>query len=164
VAPPQPGAPPGFEASGRKRVLGTSPGVCPGTPKASPPASPALPWAKACAAADGFGHDRPERRPLHRPRTHLPGKPCRRGDRGGSHPSSTSWAGSKRVSLALALHGGDDYELLFTAAAAVPVQIAGVRVTRIGQIVGSTGMRLIGADGTPQPLEAGGWEHFRGKS
>jgi thiamine-monophosphate kinase len=79
-------------------------------------------------------------------------------------PRAQVGQGSKRVSLALALHGGDDYELLFTAAAAVPVQIAGVRVTRIGQSVGSTGMRLIGADGTPQPLEAGGWEHFRGKS
>jgi thiamine-monophosphate kinase len=72
--------------------------------------------------------------------------------------------GKKRVALALALHGGDDYELLFTSAIAVPAQIAGVRVTRIGRIVRSRTMRLITTDGKPQPLEAGGWEHFRGKS
>jgi thiamine-monophosphate kinase len=68
----------------------------------------------------------------------------------------------RRVALELALHGGDDYELLFTSAAAVPAQIAGVRVTRIGRTVRSAGMRLIGADGKRQPLEARGWEHFRG--
>ena len=53
-------------------------------------------------------------------------------------------AGQKRVALDLALHGGDDYELLFTSAAAVPRQIAGVRVTRIGRTTRSAGMRLIG--------------------
>jgi len=68
----------------------------------------------------------------------------------------------KRVALELALHGGDDYELLFTSSAAVPAQIAGVRVTRIGRTVRSAGMCLIGADGKRQPLEARGWEHFRG--
>lgn len=68
------------------------------------------------------------------------------------------------VALDLALHGGDDYELLFTSAAAVPAQIAGVRVTRIGRILQSSGMRmwLIGADGKRQPLKAAGWEHFKG--
>jgi len=68
----------------------------------------------------------------------------------------------KRVALALALHGGDDYELLFTSAAAVPPVIAGVRVTRIGRIKRSAGMRLTAADGKSQPLKAGGWEHFKG--
>jgi thiamine-monophosphate kinase len=68
----------------------------------------------------------------------------------------------KRVALELALHGGDDYELLFTSSATVPARIAGVRVTRIGRTVRSAGMRLIGADGKLQLLEAKGWEHFRG--
>jgi len=68
----------------------------------------------------------------------------------------------KRVALALALHGGDDYELLFTSAAAVPSVVAGVRVTRIGRTKRPAGMRLIGADGKSRPLKAGGWEHFRG--
>lgn len=70
--------------------------------------------------------------------------------------------GKKPVALELALHGGDDYELLFTSAAAVPSKIAGVRVTRIGRTTRSAGMRLIGADGKARPLKAGGWEHFKG--
>src|ERR1700690_549425 len=69
-----------------------------------------------------------------------------------------------RVALNFALHGGDDYELLFTSRAPIPSRIAGVPVTRIGQTIRSAGMRLIGADGKARPLEAGGWEHFRGKS
>ncbi len=72
--------------------------------------------------------------------------------------------GKKRVALELALHGGDDYELLFTSAAAIPAQVAGVRVTRIGRTTRSAGMRLIDADGKRLPLRAAGWEHFGGNS
>ncbi|MFZ0796670.1 MAG: thiamine-phosphate kinase [Terriglobales bacterium] len=68
--------------------------------------------------------------------------------------------GKKPVALELALHGGDDYELLFTSTGAIPSQVAGVRVTRIGRTVRAAGMRLIGADGKRQPLQAAGWEHF----
>jgi len=71
--------------------------------------------------------------------------------------------GEECVALELALHGGDDYELLFTSAAKVPAEIAGVRVTRIGRTIRAEGMRLIGADGKRQPLRAAGWEHFKGK-
>ena len=77
-------------------------------------------------------------------------------------PRAQVGLGKKRVALELALHGGDDYELLFTSAAAVPSEVAGVRVTRIGRTTRSAGMRLIGADGKAQPLKAGGWEHFKG--
>ena len=70
--------------------------------------------------------------------------------------------GKKRVALDFALHGGDDYELLFTSAKAVPSQVAGVRITQIGRTTQSTGMRLIEGDGTWRPLKAGGWEHFKG--
>ena len=69
--------------------------------------------------------------------------------------------GKRPAALELALHGGDDYELLFTSAAAVPSRIAGVRVTRIGRTTKSAGMRLIGVDGKARALEALGWEHFR---
>jgi thiamine-monophosphate kinase len=75
-------------------------------------------------------------------------------------PRARVGRGKKRVALKLALHGGDDYELLFTSAAAVPSVVAGVRVTRIGRTTKSVGMRLIGADGKRRPLKAGGWEHF----
>ena len=67
----------------------------------------------------------------------------------------------KQVALDLALHGGDDYELLFTSAGAVPAEVEGVRVTRIGRTSRSVGMRLIDADAKPRALKAGGWEHFR---
>jgi thiamine-monophosphate kinase len=77
-------------------------------------------------------------------------------------PRAKAGPGKKRVALDLALHGGDDYELLFTSPAAVPAQIAGVRVTRIGRTLQSTGMRLIDADGQRHPLQAAGWEHFKG--
>jgi thiamine-monophosphate kinase len=76
-------------------------------------------------------------------------------------PRAQVGRGKKRVALEFALHGGDDYELLFTSAAAVPTQVAGVKVTRIGRTTRTTGMRLIAADGKQQPLKAGGWEHFK---
>lgn len=71
------------------------------------------------------------------------------------------WAAS---GLELALHGGDDYELLFTAGpeARVPGKIAGVAVHRIGRMVsGRSGIKLRGEDGRVTALEPSGWEHFR---
>jgi thiamine-monophosphate kinase len=64
-----------------------------------------------------------------------------------------------------ALHGGEDYELLFTAppAARLPRAIAGVPVTRIGRILkpraGRPTVTLISPQGA-QPLKPRGWEHF----
>ena len=69
------------------------------------------------------------------------------------------------ASLAQALHGGEDYELLFTAPAKahVPTEIAGVPVTQIGRMVrrraGRPQITMISARGKV-PLEAHGWEHF----
>ena len=76
-------------------------------------------------------------------------------------PRARVGLGKKRVALELALHGGDDYELLFTSAATVPSVVAGVRVTRIGRTTRSEPMRLIGKDGKARPLKPGGWEHFK---
>jgi len=76
-------------------------------------------------------------------------------------PRALVGLGKKRVALELALHGGDDYELLFTSATAIPSEVEGVRVTRIGRTTQSAGMRLIGADGKARRLEAAGWEHFK---
>ncbi len=68
----------------------------------------------------------------------------------------------REVSLELALHGGEDYELLFTSPARkrIPAQIAGVTVTEIGRITDRRGMRLQGTNGS-QKLVPRGWEHFR---
>jgi thiamine-monophosphate kinase len=59
-----------------------------------------------------------------------------------------------------ALHGGEDYELLFTAMAGVkmPRQIAGVAISRIGTVVGGEGPRVEIMGGGE--LDAGGWEHL----
>jgi len=64
--------------------------------------------------------------------------------------------------LPFALHGGDEYELLFTARPdrRVPKQIAGVAVTRIGEIVRGKQMKLSTANGKTETLQSGGWEHF----
>lgn len=60
-----------------------------------------------------------------------------------------------------ALHGGEDYELLFTASAklALPDKIAGVPVTCIGRITkGEPGSISLGG----KPLPALGFDHFAG--
>ena len=68
-----------------------------------------------------------------------------------------------RATLEQALHGGEDYELLFAAPASVkmPGRVAGVPVTCIGRLVRETGAGVVGVDGRRQVLEAKGWEHFR---
>jgi thiamine-monophosphate kinase len=64
-----------------------------------------------------------------------------------------------------ALHGGDDYELLFTAAAStrVPRRIAGVPVRRIGRMLrkksGEPRMVLV-EGGSRRELKPEGWQHF----
>jgi thiamine-monophosphate kinase len=69
------------------------------------------------------------------------------------------------ATLAQALHGGEDYELLFTAppTARVPRAIAGVPLTRIGRILkaraGLSAITLITQQGR-HLLEPRGWEHF----
>jgi thiamine-monophosphate kinase len=69
----------------------------------------------------------------------------------------------RSVDLDLALHGGEDYELLFTvsARARVPRALAGVALTEIGRITSSQKIILRTTDGTSQPLKPRGWEHFR---
>jgi thiamine-monophosphate kinase len=70
------------------------------------------------------------------------------------------------AALKSALHGGEDYELLFTAppSTRMPSSIAGVPVRRIGIITprrsGRPLMTLIAPNGTRTALEPAGWEHF----
>ncbi len=65
----------------------------------------------------------------------------------------------------LALTGGEDYELLFTAPAAVMSQVAralNVPVSVIGEVVeGPPGVTVLDEHGDALPLGAGGWDHFR---
>ena len=81
------------------------------------------------------------------------------------HAAATPPAATPSASLAQALHGGEDYELLFTAppSARVPRRIAGVPVTQIGRIsrarAGRPPVTLLTASGS-QPLAPRGWQHF----
>lgn len=59
--------------------------------------------------------------------------------------------------LALALTGGEDYELLWTAAASSTSQELG---TRIGQLSAEAGIRVLDADGEVLELDARGFDHF----
>lgn len=73
---------------------------------------------------------------------------------------------AKNADLELALHGGEDYELLFTAPkrAKIPPQIAGARITEIGEVRNrkdySSAIQVLGDNGKVRPLPQGGWEHF----
>jgi thiamine-monophosphate kinase len=64
--------------------------------------------------------------------------------------------------VSLALHGGEEYELVFTARPnrRIPRQIAGVPVTLIGEIVRGKQMKLAKPDGKTEILKPGGWQHF----
>jgi thiamine-monophosphate kinase len=60
------------------------------------------------------------------------------------------------------LHGGEDYELLFTAPAKkrIPSKITGIPITRIGSITRDSQIKLQSADDKLNPLPAAGWQHF----
>ena len=85
------------------------------------------------------------------------------------------------ANLELALHGGEDYELLFTAPinAKLPKQIAGIPITEIGTIHRrtsnksarkargvkdySSAIEILDENGRLRPLKPLGWQHFRKK-
>ncbi len=77
---------------------------------------------------------------------------------------AASWTPS---ALDLALHGGEDYELLFTAPprTKIPTSIAGITIHSIGQmskrLKRAPVVTLSGHDQPPIELLAKGWEHFR---
>ncbi|MBK7061791.1 MAG: thiamine-phosphate kinase [Rubrivivax sp.] len=64
------------------------------------------------------------------------------------------------------LRGGDDYELLFTAAPTAKAQVlqaaaqSGVAVSAIGHITAQPGLLLVGDDGREQSVSALGFDHF----
>jgi len=73
------------------------------------------------------------------------------------HPDAT---------LEQALHGGEDYELLFTASpkARIPRVVAGVAVSRIGRMTRRRAGRpdvTIRSERGVAPLEPKGWQHFQ---
>jgi thiamine-monophosphate kinase len=73
---------------------------------------------------------------------------------------------AKEANLDLALHSGDDYELLFTASAKtkVPAKIAGVRISEIGVIKRKRddrpAIQIVDENGRSRKLKSRGWQHF----
>lgn len=65
--------------------------------------------------------------------------------------------------LALALHGGEDYQLLFTARKdkKIPKQFDNIPLTCIGEITRLTGLRIVDSSGKTPRLETKGYDHFR---
>ncbi len=67
--------------------------------------------------------------------------------------------------LMLALHGGEDFELLFTVSpenvSQLPKRVDGVAMTRIGEITAASAGVRISEGSRVWNLEPGGWEHFR---
>ena len=69
--------------------------------------------------------------------------------------------GDKALELALA--GGEDYELLFTAKAEVIARIkkaASCPISAIGEITAGQGVTVIDRQGNPLDIGRAGWEHF----
>ena len=68
-------------------------------------------------------------------------------------------------SLQLALHGGEDYQLLFTAsqrkAPRLPLTFRGRPLYQIGEIEASRGIRLVMPEGQVHTLESAGWDYFK---
>jgi thiamine-monophosphate kinase len=67
--------------------------------------------------------------------------------------------------LQLALHGGEDYELLFSVpprkASRIPRKLRGVTLHRVGEISRTRELTLVQSDGKSTPLTPAGHDHFR---
>jgi thiamine-monophosphate kinase len=72
---------------------------------------------------------------------------------------------AQEVDLSFALHGGEDYELLFTVPRGrrIPNRIAGVPVTQIGKIIRGKKVFITTRDGKTRELAPQGWQHFAKK-
>jgi thiamine-monophosphate kinase len=66
--------------------------------------------------------------------------------------------------LTLALHGGEDYGLLFTVPgwknSQIPSIFGRTPITRIGEVVRGSGVSIVAAAGKASPLKPGGWDPF----
>jgi thiamine-monophosphate kinase len=83
------------------------------------------------------------------------------------HPVVRDVATSPDEALRLALSGGEDYELCFTARAGTTAAVGeeftrlfGVPLTRVGMVEPGAGVLLRALDGSSTP--AGGYDHLRG--
>jgi thiamine-monophosphate kinase len=77
-------------------------------------------------------------------------------------PIATIGRPPRKVDLPTALHGGEDYELLFTAPRNkhLPAHIAGVPITPIGHITQSKKVVLLDEKRMRRALQPQGWQHL----
>ena len=70
---------------------------------------------------------------------------------------------ARPVDLRFALHGGEDYQLLFTAQEGriVPAVIGGIAIREVGVITQGKDILLVHANQLRSKLRPLGWEHFR---
>ncbi len=75
-------------------------------------------------------------------------------------------AEAEKEALQWALHGGEDYELLFTASTAdrekvesLTAKLSGRPAVKVGSIIAGNGI-LLAKQSTKEPLESGGYLHF----
>jgi thiamine-monophosphate kinase len=82
-------------------------------------------------------------------------------------PLSPAFRRILRPDNELALHGGEDYEILCTVP---PGRVAKLQrrqaqlacpITRVGEVVAGSGVRVIGEEGTEVKLARAGYDHFR---
>lgn len=85
------------------------------------------------------------------------------------HPAARAAGGDSGDPLRLAASGGEDYELCFAAApGAVPAIAAEFaaafdpKLTRVGTVEAGEGVWWRAEDGSRQPVERGGYQHFGG--
>jgi len=78
-------------------------------------------------------------------------------------PEGLQWLGLDPLDLAL--HGGEDYDLLFTVprklGSRIPRTLEGVPLTVIGEITKSRKVLVVDANGNSKPLQPRGWDPFR---
>jgi thiamine-monophosphate kinase len=70
----------------------------------------------------------------------------------------------RTTGLQLALHGGEDYQLLFTlphSRPPLPRNLAGVRLTAVGEITSDPRVVIVDSSGRTERLAPRGWDHFR---
>ena len=79
-----------------------------------------------------------------------------------------SSAFSEKSRLAAALHGGDDYELLFCVrkdkTKRIPSKLHGLALTNIGEVTTKRRVRLVELSGRAGLLRPGGWDPFQNQS
>lgn len=78
------------------------------------------------------------------------------------------WFGGDRgAALALAIRGGEDYELLFTMSGKNEAALGdvesemGLKLTAIGRIASKKTGFVLAADGAETEIERGGFDHFK---